>query len=153
MTDDQYFAFVRESNKIEGITREPTMQEVKMTKSFVALPKIGILHLVDLVDTYQPGNVLRDSPNLNVRVGSFVAPRGGPSLVKELEVLLDLANAREGRPWSTPYVLHCRYETLHPFTDGNGRSGRALWLWSMRGAAPLGFLHHFYYQTLQHFHG
>jgi hypothetical protein len=35
-----------------------------------------------------------------------------------------------------------------PTTDGNGRSGRALWLWCMRGRAPLGFLHQFYYQTL-----
>jgi Fic family protein len=36
--------------------------------------------------------------------------------------------------------------------DGNGRSGRAIWLWQMlrqEGGAPLGFLHHFYYQTLE----
>lgn len=52
------------------------------------------------------------------------------------------------------YRCHVVYETLHPFTDGNGRSGRAVWLrqmgWIVR--APLGFLHHFYYQTLQNSH-
>ena len=47
----------------------------------------------------------------------------------------------------------CRYETLHPFMDGNGRSGRILWAWQMieHNIAPglsLGFLHAYYYQTL-----
>ncbi len=55
-----------------------------------------------------------------------------------------------------PYISHVAYENLHPFTDGNGRSGRALWLWQMMHgtmrqvnmARDLGFLHTFYYQTL-----
>jgi hypothetical protein len=50
-----------------------------------------------------------------------------------------------------PLEAHVRYETLHPFTDGNGRTGRALWYWMMVGSsrADLGFLHAFYYQTLK----
>lgn len=48
----------------------------------------------------------------------------------------------------SPFTTHLRYESIHPFSDGNGRSGRALWLWQMKGRAPLGFLHQFYYQTL-----
>ena len=50
-----------------------------------------------------------------------------------------------------PWVFHVQYERLHPFTDGNGRSGRALWAWQMmrrREGLALGFLHRFYYQTL-----
>jgi hypothetical protein len=42
-----------------------------------------------------------------------------------------------------PYPAHIRYEKLHPFMDGNGRSGRAIWALMMRGRDPfsLPFLH------------
>ena len=139
--------FVRESNRIEGILREPTIDEIAAHYKLSYCSKVTVKGLAEFVGIVQPYAVLRDHRTLNVRVGSHIAPEGGPEIVAKLEALLWSAKGNGG----TPHRIHCQYEVLHPFTDGNGRSGRALWLWQMGGIekAPLGFLHHFYYQTLE----
>lgn len=146
MTTQGLEYFLRESLRIEGIHREPTRLEITATEDFLRLPEPILSALENLVEVYQPGAILRRRPTMNVRVGSHVAPQGGPRIITELESIL--ADAARG---DDPWAIHCRYETLHPFMDGNGRSGRALWAWQMvrrQGGLPLGFLHQFYYQTL-----
>lgn len=136
--------FVRESNRIEGILREPTTEEINAHGRLLVLPHIAVADLCQFVGHVQPDADLRMQPGMNVYVGDHMPPPGGPSIGTRLENLLAFCE-RHG-----PYKTHIAYEMLHPFTDGNGRSGRALWLWQMGGIdkAPLGFLHHFYYQTL-----
>lgn len=138
--------FLRESNAIEGIHRPPLLREITAAQEFLALEKLTIGDVCSLVSAFQPNAVIRNSPDLNVRVGNHIAPRGGPEIVSRLGNLLERINSDD----VTPYWAHVEYETLHPFTDGNGRSGRMIWAWHRRYRVsfPLGFLHEFYYQTL-----
>lgn len=142
-------AFLRESLAIEGIHREPTTAEIDETERFIHWPDINVGAAIRLVEAYQPNAVIRNKPNLNVRVGRYVAPRGGPQIVEELERLC--ARADDGED---PWLVHVAYETLHPFTDGNGRSGRTLWarqIMQLHGGLPdISFLHWAYYQALAH---
>lgn len=144
-----YHQFVLESNRIEGILRPPTTEELNATRSFICggMPSVESLSALALVYAPEVGE-LRVRDTMNVRVGSHVAPRGGPHIRANLAALLRTIGA------SSPFDFHVAYETLHPFMDGNGRTGRALWAWQMAhdpsklAMLNLGFLHAFYYQTL-----
>ncbi len=145
---DELLRFVVESNAIEGITRKPTNAELEAHRCFLAVGKVTPDTLQALVSVCAPGAMLRTQRNMNVRVGDHYPPPGGPEIALRLEALLEHANT----PNYDPHWVHIAYETLHPFMDGNGRSGRALWAWMMLRqhgwGIKLGFLRAFYYQTL-----
>ncbi len=67
-----------------------------------------------------------------VRVGGYVPPP--PSDVSGLmfELLEWWGNeSRRLSPVLSSAILHYRFEAIHPFADGNGRTGRALSLWEL----------------------
>lgn len=142
--------FVAESNRIEGITRKPTAAEIREHHEFLEIEQPAVDHLVRFVGVVAPGKLLRTTEGMNVRVGSHLPVPGGPHVLTFLEKLLDEIHSGG----HSAYSAHRLYERLHPFMDGNGRSGRVLWLWMMLHhhedpyALPRGFLHTFYYQAL-----
>lgn len=144
-------AFVTESNAIENINRRPFDREIEIHRWFFNLaPRdLNVDPLCDFIYTIESEAVLRKYKGINVVVGNHYPPPGGPRIVTELSLILD--NVYRG---ATPYETHHAYETLHPFTDGNGRSGRALWAWQMLHqdhpwGLRLGFLRAWYYQSLE----
>jgi hypothetical protein len=144
-------AFVKESNRIEGIVRAPNAGEMREHEEFLKLEAITVDNMVRFVGVIAPGKPIRDRVGMNVRVGNHFPPGGGRSVLVGLMEILQRVN--KGRD---AYLNHHDYESLHPFMDGNGRSGRVLWLWQMVRQAEdpyvlrRGFLHSFYYQALQH---
>ncbi len=149
-----------ESNKIEGIITHVTGEELRGFEAFLDLPAVKVGDLCNLVRVFAgPTARLRQNQGDDVKVGRHLPPSGGRDLVDRLHSLLYRVKRLEifGEQ-SHPYQIHHDYESLHPFMDGNGRSGRALWAWQMIRqrypealdfeALSLGFLHSFYYQTL-----
>jgi hypothetical protein len=140
--------FVRESNRIEGILREPLDSELAAHRMLLASAELTVGAVDAFVQRVAGPAPLRKRIGLDVRVGNHCPPAGCPEIKGYLAGLL--LGINEGL--HDPHNAHLQYEQLHPFMDGNGRSGRAIWAWQMQrdGYDPfrLGFLHRFYYQTL-----
>ena len=125
------------------------MHETVTHSQFLTLPEITVEDIETfLLHDVQPDATLRAIvEGQNVIVGRHTYRlKVVCTYFHQLRELLDDVNAG----YVSPYEAHQRYEALHPFTDGNGRSGRVLWLWMMGGVrnVPLGFLHTWYYQSL-----
>ena len=140
--------FIIESNMIEGIYRSPTDLEIIAHKKLLLTETLT----VPAVEAFVAGVArapLRTGVGMDVTVGNHTPPRGGPEIENMLRSVLAVANAGQ-----TPFRVHQAYENLHPFMDGNGRSGRAIWLWQMmkqiqdQGVLSRKFLHTYYYQSL-----
>lgn len=70
--------------------------------------------------------------SIGVRVGNHFPPHPNDVSPMMFE-LLEWWNTRatELSPILSSAILHYRFEDIHPFADGNGRTGRALALWEL----------------------
>lgn len=82
----------------------------------------------NVMDQGEPGRYR----SIRVRVGSYFPP--SPEEVSGLMFeLLEWWNKHAGNlpPVLSSAIVHYRFEAIHPFADGNGRTGRALALWEL----------------------
>ncbi|MBI3995420.1 MAG: Fic family protein [Nitrospirae bacterium] len=69
---------------------------------------------------------------IRVRVGNYLPP--APEMVSGLMAeLLEWWNKESSKwpPVISSAIIHYRFEEIHPFADGNGRTGRTLALWEL----------------------
>lgn len=142
------YEFIAESNRIENINIVSD-KEIETYNDLLALS--DCLYISDICNFVRrvANAELRDRIGMNVEVGGKTL-KGGPSVS---ENLFDILNQINWENTFTPWQAHIAYERLHPFMDGNGRSGRAIWAWHMIsiGEDPFDkpFLQKFYYQTIR----
>jgi len=90
--------------------------------------KLHALIASDVMDQGRAGRY-RD---MRVRVGRYLPPP--PELVSGLMAELLAWWNTQAAKWSpivSSAILHYQFEAIHPFADGNGRTGRVLALWEL----------------------
>lgn len=142
--------FAKESNRIEGVTNADDNERMfKKLEAFLKLEKLT----VENVCGFNEWGELRDREGMNVWIGGKMAQSGGNYIRRSLETLLSNISNHGNTSNVDAYNCHLCFERSHPFMDGNGRTGRAIWLWQMVRQhdcdLSLGFLHKWYYQSLE----
>ena len=105
--------------------------EKQAAKKRIANEDVLRLHRIVAGEVMDQGDAGRYRA-MRVQVGEYVPPPPGevPGLMLEL---LEWWNGEAPAlsPVPSSAIVHYRFEAIHPFADGNGRTGRALALWEL----------------------
>ena len=117
--------FVRISNRMAGIMRDPTPVEISAHRGLLAANALRVENLEIFVHHVAEG----------ARVREDTAPNEDAPSAAELKADLATIVLAAQKQVTSPQRLHRIYTMLSPFTDGNGRCGRALLMWQVMRAS------------------
>lgn len=122
---------VRSKNEILNYLAGLRFVEKRVGKKKLAHEDVLELHRILAKGVMDQGEAGRYR-SIPVQVGRYIPPR--PDEVSGLMFeLLEWWNQKSSKlsPVLSSSILHYRFEAIHPFADGNGRTGRALALWEL----------------------
>lgn len=122
--------FVRVSNRMAGITREPTPSEISAHRGLLAANALRVENLEMFVHHVAEGARVRSEACAHAESTDEVTT-SAEQLKADLATIV-LAAQKQA---ASPQRLHRIYTMLSPFTDGNGRCGRALLMWQIMRAS------------------
>ena len=136
-TNDALFkAFTTGSSSVDPATKEVLRYRTALWEGFNELKKRGLMttnlfvKLVQIINENQAGiRVLPGTVIQNTRTGAilYTPPTGEFVLREKLKNLEEYIHAEdETDPLIKLAIVHYQFEAIHPFSDGNGRTGRII---------------------------
>lgn len=138
-TDEKAREFLSESNAIENVFDKDSLQQAVYAWEYLSKQKemsIGVvLKIHKILMLNQP--ILPSQKGYLRRVSVFVgmAEMMKPPFIEEALKIWCMNAWLSPENWK---LHHVRYEKIHPFIDGNGRTGRMLMNWQrLKAGLPL----------------
>ena len=136
-THDALFrAFSAKTGQIDPATKEVLRYREALWEGFNSLRERPLLTtnlFVRIVQTIRANKAgVRNTPGTKVANAAtgevvFTPPQGEDDIRSKLKNLEDYIHAEDAvDPLIKLALIHYQFETIHPFTDGNGRTGRIL---------------------------
>lgn len=123
--------FLRESNAIEDVYDQQSLWQAEAAWEYLVAQKIitptVVLQTHKILMAFQP--LAADEKGQFRKIPVWVGGREGIPW-QDIPIQINLWCNQTNKSPLTPKTLHVEYEKIHPFVDGNGRTGRMFLNWT-----------------------